>query len=777
MSAVAVIIPLYNKAATVADSIKSVKAQIMGDFECVIIDDGSTDDGVSVAREAIAGDDRFRVFEQENAGVANARNAGVFKYTTAPYIMCLDSDDMIEPGYIAGLLPHLIEDRTLGVVYTRLIALDKNGRRSYSKWPGEFNVEAHFSGQNQVPTAALTTRVMWERLGGQSQRFAPDGAGAEDGDFWLRAASRGFGIKFVSLPEGSLFLYRIHQGLVSGNRNYVQADYKSWSPWCDNHAIMPGPSIYPPLVYSHGIRWYDKPQISVIIPVGGRHIWALDNALDSLDAQTYRNYETIVVFDADRNWWNRAIDSGRLKYIADKWPDCVFTSVAANGKEAREFTSKLDADLQGKSFLEDLPTGDGAGPARARNVGIEISRAPLLFFLDADDWLVQKTLNLMLDRHINSGKIIFSDHIGVATVEPDKLKDVTSGKILAYKERTKEAFIHQRIAEYDCQRAKRQPPTDGTLPYIVCNVSTLVSKSLVKKVGGFDETVLSWEDVLLFWQLAWSGECFERIPEPLLVYRYGTGSMRQVGIRNAKELLAYAQEIRMGYKNMGCGCSGSPVQVQTEASMANGTTQLRLSKGAPLSVNDNELVLIEFDPRNRGKMHRFGMYDFGNGNRINYGPRGGGERFLVHINDLEEEERLARSQNRQPEFVRISRDVSGSKIKETPEPTPVPEPIIASADEEPGHWAQVWSSDDDVPDLAFPEPESGGPTTPLAELDLESLANADRYLAILATKGVVTVADFIKYEEENASIDGIASIPKIGARTREALTEAVQRVL
>jgi glycosyltransferase involved in cell wall biosynthesis len=382
---------------------------------------------------------------------------------------------------------------------------------------------------------------------------------------------------------------------------------------------MPGPSIAPVKKFSHGVRWYDEPKISVIIPVGNGHLDLVTNALDSLDSQTYRHFETIVVFDVQPDTWEHAKLTSKLKYIADAWPDCIFTGVHAGGKHARELTSKLEADINNASILDDLPMGERAGPGVARNAGIELARAPLLFFLDADDWIVPETLEKMMRRFVNRREIVYTDHIGVATIPQDKL-DQVDGKVVAYKEHTQEAYVQQGVSDYKCEIAQQQPRLDGTPPYVICNVSMLVPKSWVEHVGRFDTNVVSWEDVLLTWRLAWAGYCFTRIPEPLLVYRYGTGAMRQTGLENAQELLLYAKELSDKVKKVGCGCSQKK-KLEEKNTMPAGTAVLRLSRGGQLQVNDNDLLLIEFRPKQAGHIQRYGQHNFGNGNRISYGVR------------------------------------------------------------------------------------------------------------------------------------------------------------
>lgn len=92
------IIPLYNKADTVLRTLASVEAQAFRDFEVILVDDGSTDDGVAVIRNS-----RFaglcRILSQPNKGVSAARNAGA-ALANGGYLCFLDADDEWLPPYL-----------------------------------------------------------------------------------------------------------------------------------------------------------------------------------------------------------------------------------------------------------------------------------------------------------------------------------------------------------------------------------------------------------------------------------------------------------------------------------------------------------------------------------------------------------------------------------------------------------------------------------------------------------------------------------------------------
>lgn len=100
---ISVIVPVYNVRNHVAAAIASLRAQTFTDFEALIIDDGSTDGGGAIAKEAIGDDPRFRLITQENRGLSGARNTGL-EQARGSFIAFLDSDDRFAPDYLARLL-------------------------------------------------------------------------------------------------------------------------------------------------------------------------------------------------------------------------------------------------------------------------------------------------------------------------------------------------------------------------------------------------------------------------------------------------------------------------------------------------------------------------------------------------------------------------------------------------------------------------------------------------------------------------------------------------
>ncbi len=93
---VAVCIPAFRAVDTIAETIASVRAQTVADWECVVVDDGSGDATAAAARDAAGDDERIRVVEGANVGAAANWNR-VVAATTAPYVKLLCSDDTLLP--------------------------------------------------------------------------------------------------------------------------------------------------------------------------------------------------------------------------------------------------------------------------------------------------------------------------------------------------------------------------------------------------------------------------------------------------------------------------------------------------------------------------------------------------------------------------------------------------------------------------------------------------------------------------------------------------------
>jgi glycosyltransferase involved in cell wall biosynthesis len=100
---ISVVIPMYNAGRHLRASLDSVAGQTYGGFECLCVDDGSSDGSADAAGAYAARDARFKVLRQANAGCSAARNRGI-QSSSAPHLFFLDADDVLHPQAFEILL-------------------------------------------------------------------------------------------------------------------------------------------------------------------------------------------------------------------------------------------------------------------------------------------------------------------------------------------------------------------------------------------------------------------------------------------------------------------------------------------------------------------------------------------------------------------------------------------------------------------------------------------------------------------------------------------------
>lgn len=97
---ISIIIPTYNAEAYLDETLASVFAQTYSNWECIIVNDGSTDKSAQIAQKWVEKDPRFRIIHKENNGLSRARNTGI-ENANADYIAFLDSDDIWMPKHLS----------------------------------------------------------------------------------------------------------------------------------------------------------------------------------------------------------------------------------------------------------------------------------------------------------------------------------------------------------------------------------------------------------------------------------------------------------------------------------------------------------------------------------------------------------------------------------------------------------------------------------------------------------------------------------------------------
>jgi glycosyltransferase involved in cell wall biosynthesis len=198
MARVSVIIPVYNGAATIADTIDSVLAQNYGDFELIVADDGSTDTTAEVL-ERYAG--AIKLITRPNGGISAARNSGL-RAAAGEYVALLDCDDVWMPAMLERTVAALDANPGCVLAYTDLAVTDSDGRALNTALVGPATAHAPTFDElfthlwPIMPSAVVIRRRVLEMIGGFAEEFRS--YGYEDVWCWMRARELG---DFCYVPE------------------------------------------------------------------------------------------------------------------------------------------------------------------------------------------------------------------------------------------------------------------------------------------------------------------------------------------------------------------------------------------------------------------------------------------------------------------------------------------------------------------------------------------------------------------------------------------------
>lgn len=184
MQLVSVIVPCFNSARTLLETVGSVAAQTYAPLELVLVDDGSTDGTADLIRRVAAepGPLTTRACFQSNAGVAAARNRGV-AVSRGDFILPVDADDTIGSSMIADCVAVLTERPDISIAFPDR---EDFGDLKGVHVSGTFELERlrYF---NQIPYASMYRRGLWSDVGG----YRSNVDGFDDWDFWVAAALHG----------------------------------------------------------------------------------------------------------------------------------------------------------------------------------------------------------------------------------------------------------------------------------------------------------------------------------------------------------------------------------------------------------------------------------------------------------------------------------------------------------------------------------------------------------------------------------------------------------
>jgi len=197
---VSVIVPLYNAAPYIGEALESIVASTYRPLEVIVMNDGSTDNSLSVAQAFAKDHPEVRVLTQPNAGASAARNHAI-RESKGEYILPVDADNRIHPLYIEEAVNVLKTRPEVRVVSCRA---EFFGART-GEWITPPFSYALLARKNMIDTCAMYRRTDWDKTLGYNEQCAA----REDWDIWLSLFE--LGGEFVRLPDIRLF-YRVREG-------------------------------------------------------------------------------------------------------------------------------------------------------------------------------------------------------------------------------------------------------------------------------------------------------------------------------------------------------------------------------------------------------------------------------------------------------------------------------------------------------------------------------------------------------------------------------------
>ncbi|MGH2341546.1 glycosyltransferase family 2 protein [Segnochrobactraceae bacterium EtOH-i3] len=245
-----IVVPAFNAAATIAQTLTSLLNQTAREFEILVVDDGSTDRTVAIV-EGFA-DPRIRLIRQSNRGLAGAHNTGIF-HARGDFIGFCDADDLWMPEKLELHIAHLRARPDVGISFAGSSMIDAAGRTlpvaQRPKLTGITAVDVFLRNPIGNGSAAVVRRAALDAIAYRPAReterdwwFDETFRQSDDIEGWLRfAVTTDWRIEGI---PGLLTAYRIHAGALSAD---VEKQFASWLRMRDKIG-----ALAPDLIRRHG---------------------------------------------------------------------------------------------------------------------------------------------------------------------------------------------------------------------------------------------------------------------------------------------------------------------------------------------------------------------------------------------------------------------------------------------------------------------------------------------------------------------------------------------
>ena len=219
---VSIIVPCYNQAQFLAETLDSVLAQTHENWECIVVNDGSTDNTETVAKEYCDRDQRFVYLKKENGGLSSARNAGL-DIAKGEYVQFLDSDDILLPNKFECQIRMMEIDKSdVCVCHHSMFTTDVNQtwENFFSQSIYDLTYQGFMYNWGETFVIAIHSGLFRSSfLDKYKLRFDEKVRALEDWLFWVSIVRNGG--TFVEMQD-KLSLYRVHVTSMTQDKVHMQ---------------------------------------------------------------------------------------------------------------------------------------------------------------------------------------------------------------------------------------------------------------------------------------------------------------------------------------------------------------------------------------------------------------------------------------------------------------------------------------------------------------------------------------------------------------------------
>ena len=193
---VSIIVPAYNAAETIAETLDSLCRQSFQDWEAIVVDDGSTDETADIATDFVKRDGRIRLVRQAHLGGCAARNKGI-ELAHFDWVLFLDADDLLLPGHLERMMNELASDPDLDAIHCAWVRTTSGGEPLDEERCHQEGDLFALSACRPLfpPLACIIRRSLVEAVGNFDTSFRT----CQDWDLWQRVARTG--ARFGVIPE------------------------------------------------------------------------------------------------------------------------------------------------------------------------------------------------------------------------------------------------------------------------------------------------------------------------------------------------------------------------------------------------------------------------------------------------------------------------------------------------------------------------------------------------------------------------------------------------